>query len=473
MIEFILNDQKVTTEKSEGTTLLDYIRKEHHLTGTKIGCREGDCGACTVLEGTLDNGGVKYKSIVSCLTPLINVHGKHIVTIEGLNMNKPSAVQKAMVDHAATQCGFCTPGFVVSLTGHLLSCNHNDSLEAIGGNICRCTGYKPIEKAAKEVDDFKKTLKKENTLEDLVKRNGLPEYFLLIPERLIKIKTKKDHSADNQILIGGGTDLLVQQAEIIRTSKLISTETIIPKSVEFDEESIKVGAGITISDFFKNPIIKNNFPQLNEFYPLIASEQIRNKGTLAGNIVNASPIGDLSVLFLALDASLIIENPKGEIRKIRLNEFFIDYKKTALKANEFITFIVFEPSNDKQKMNFEKVSKRTYLDIASVNTALRISVNDEIIESVDLSAGGIAAIPKYLSKTKKFLSQKKLDISVLESAVNVMQEEISPISDIRGSEKYKRLLLRQLFLEHFYTLFPELFKAEDIHHLMSIKTITS
>ena len=369
MIEFILNDQKVATEKSEGTTLLDYIRKEHHLTGTKIGCREGDCGACTVLEGTLDNGGVKYKSIVSCLTPLINVHGKHIVTIEGLNMDKPSAVQKAMVDHAATQCGFCTPGFVVSLTGHLLSCNHNDSLEAIGGNICRCTGYKPIEKAAKEVDDFKKTLKKENTLEDLVKRNGLPEYFLLISERLIKIKTNKDHSADNQILIGGGTDLLVQQAEIIRNSKLISTEKIIPKSVEFDEENIKVGAGITISDFFKNPIIKNIFPQLNEFYPLIASEQIRNKGTLAGNIVNASPIGDLSVLFLALDASLIIENPKGEIRKIRLNEFFIDYKKTALKANEFVTFIVFEPSNDKQRMNFEKVSKRTYLDIASVNTA--------------------------------------------------------------------------------------------------------
>ena len=470
MIEFILNNQKVKTALAEGTTLLDYIRKEHHLVGTKIGCREGDCGACTVLEGILDKGGVIYRSVVSCLTPLINVHGKHIVTIEGLNMDKLSPIQEAMSNRSATQCGFCTPGFVMSLTGHLLSCHHKDPIESISGNICRCTGYKSIEKAAHDIDEFKKSLNPANTLEDLVKKNGLPEYFLSIPKMLATIKVFKDSSSENRKIMGGGTDLLVQQPENIRKSKLKSSEKNIPNGIEIESGTLKVGAGISISDFFKNPFIKETFPQFNKFVSLIASEQIRNMGTLAGNIVNASPIGDLSVLFLALDVKLILETSEGAQRQIKLNEFFIDYKKTSLKDDEFISYIVLNSLQKDQRINFEKVSKRTYLDIASVNSAISISVKDGIIESIHLSAGGIAPVPKYFSKTKEYLNNKKLDAAVLKSAVKMLQEEVNPISDIRGSEEYKRLLLKQLFFEHFYKLFPDLFKAEDIHQLMCTNT---
>ncbi len=317
MIEFILNNQRILTEKAPGVALLDFIRQDSQLFGTKIGCREGDCGACTVLEGSLANSVLTYKTIVSCLTPLINVHGKHIVTVEGLNMDELSPVQNAMADNAATQCGFCTPGFVVSLTGHLLSTEKKDPIQSISGNICRCTGYKSIEKAAFEVDDLKKSLKDGNIIESLLEKGCIPDYFAAIPEMLSKIKPLENQTGGDEILIGGGTDLMVQQAEKICNSGLNSTERNIPNTVEIENSRIKVGAGINTNGFFSSPVINSAFPQLKGFSRLIASEQIRNMGTLAGNIVNASPIGDLSILLLAMDANLILEKTNGKTRQLK------------------------------------------------------------------------------------------------------------------------------------------------------------
>ena len=178
MITFILNNKLIKTENHQGTTLLDFIRYEMNLPGTKIGCREGDCGACTVLEGTIKDDKVKYKSIVSCLTPLGNAHGKHIVTIEGINMKELSPVQNALVDHAGTQCGFCTPGFVMSLTGHSLSEETSDKekvIASISGNICRCTGYKSIEKAAESISQLLKIKDINDPVKWLVENKHLPE----------------------------------------------------------------------------------------------------------------------------------------------------------------------------------------------------------------------------------------------------------------------------------------------------------
>lgn len=471
MIEFILNNQKIITEKTNGTSLLDFIRKESHLLGTKIGCREGDCGACTVLEGSLKNNELEYKSIVSCLTPLINAHGKHIVTIEGLNMENLSVVQKSMADNFATQCGFCTPGFVVSLTGYMISNGEKDAIQSISGNICRCTGYKSIEKAAHEIDDLKGSLLMGSEINSMIKKGWLPDYFSNIQQRLSKIKSDKQQDNISEILIGGGTDLMVQVPEKIRQVLLSSTATKIPNNIEYEDGRIKVGAGINMSDFINHHIIISNLPQLKDFFPLIASEQIRNMGTLAGNIVNASPIGDLSILLLALNSHLIIENSTKNIRQVQLKDFFLDYKKVDLSQSETIKFIVFSKFKDVQKINFEKVSKRTYLDIASVNSALCLTINKEIIQSISFTAGGIAAIPKYMSKTKTFLEGKKLDIITLGLALEVLQEEISPISDIRGSKEYKRLLIRQLFLKHFLKLFPEFFEGQEIHKLMTTNTL--
>jgi len=471
MIEFILNNQKIITDKPYGTSLLDFIRKESHLLGTKIGCREGDCGACTVLEGSLKNSELRYKSIVSCLSPLINAHGKHIVTIEGLNMEALTPVQKSIADNSATQCGFCTPGFVVSLTGHLLSSEKKDSLQSISGNICRCTGYKSIEKAAHEVDDLKATLLKGSEIEAMIEKGWLPEYFLHIQDRLSKI-VFNDHKDDlNEMLIGGGTDLMVQGPDKVRQSSIKSTENNIPNSIEIVDEKVKIGAGISMNDFVNHQLINSNFPKLKDFFPLIASDQIRNMGTLAGNIVNASPIGDLSILLLALNSRLIIENSNKKTREVLLKDFFLDYKEVDLNKDETIKFIVFDNNKNGQRINFEKVSKRTYLDIASVNSALSISINNEIIERIKFSAGGISAIPKFMSQTSNFLKGKELNLLTLESALEIMQSEISPISDIRGSVEYKRLLIRQLFLQHFLKLFPEKFDEKEILKLMITNTI--
>lgn len=467
MIEFILNNQKIITEKANGLSLLDFIRKEAHLMGTKVGCREGDCGACTVLEGVLINSSLQYKSIVSCLTPLINAHGKHIVTIEGLNLYELSPVQKSMSDNSATQCGFCTPGFVVSLTGHLLSHNKKDALQAVSGNICRCTGYKSIEKAAHEVDDLKNTLLKGSEIQLMIERGWLPNYFSSIQKRLAEIVIVNDQKDSNKILIGGGTDIMVQQADKVRQSNLNTTELIIPNNIEINNGKIIVGAGINMTDFFNDEIICSQFPQLKDFSLLIASEQIRNMGTLAGNIVNASPIGDLSVLFIAMEANLILENNKGILRNIAISDFFLDYKKTILEVDEIIKFIEFHQPKCSFKINFEKVSKRTYLDIASVNSAICIDLNSNIIDKISFSVGGVAAYPKSMSKTNAFLKGQKLNVKTLEKAVGIIQKEVSPISDIRGSKQYKRLLLRQLFLEHFLKLFPEYFNANEIRNIMT------
>lgn len=471
MIEFILNNKKIVTGKASGTSLLDFIRKDSHLLGTKVGCREGDCGACTVLEGSLINNKLAYKSIVSCLTPLINVHGKHIVTIEGLNMGELTPVQKSMSDNSATQCGFCTPGFVVSLTGHLLSNDKKDPLQSISGNICRCTGYKSIEKAAHEIDYLKGSLLLGSEIGSMIKKGWLPDYFSGIHNRLLKIESVKQQDGLGDVLIGGGTDLLVQSPEKIRRSSLIPTTADIPYGIEIEGGKIKVDAVISMSNFINHPVIVSNFPKLKNFFPLIASEQIRNMGTLAGNIVNASPIGDMSILLLALNTNLLLENEAGKQRKVKLGSFFLDYKKIDLKVGELIKYIEFEKPNESTFFNFEKVSKRTYLDIASVNSAFSIIIKNELIESVSFSAGGIAAIPKFMLETNKFLKGKKLELETLEYALEVLQNEISPISDIRGSKEYKRLLIRQEFLQHFLKLFPEYFSEDEIHKLMTTNKI--
>lgn len=466
MIEFILNNQKIKTEKANGLSLLDFIRKEAHLMGTKSGCREGDCGACTVLEGSLKNRVLTYKSIVSCLTPLINAHGKHIVTIEGLNLDELSPVQKAMKENAATQCGFCTPGFVVALTGHLLSKNIKNAKQAVSGNICRCTGYKSIEKAAHEVDELKGSLLNGNEFESMIERTWLPEYFSSIKERLEEIKKLENNLRSNGFLIGGGTDIMVQQAERMRNTSISAVENNIPNTITFRNGKIKVGAAINMTEFFCNEIISSLFPSLKKFSLLIASEQIRNMGTLAGNIVNASPIGGLSVLFLALGAELILETKREEVRIVKLADFFLDYKKTILERDEIITHFIFSEPKKNQKINFEKISKRTYLDIASVNSAICIETNNDLIENINFSAGGVAPIPKLMRETNALLKGKKLEIESLELAIEKIQSEIKPISDVRGSDEYKRLLLRQLFLGHFLKLFPDVFSEMEVRNIM-------
>lgn len=461
MITFLLNNRIIKTDKNPGIPLLDFIRYGEELPGTKIGCREGDCGACTVLEGVLENNQVIYKSIVSCLTPLANAHGKHIVTIEGINLeNKLSPVQKAMVDNAATQCGFCTPGFVMSFTGNCM--NHKQSstknaIASVSGNICRCTGYKSIERAAEDITKNMQNKDIENPVKWMVELGYLPTYFLQIPSKLKEI-APINLSSKNATVIAGGTDLMVQKADAIYESDVLPVlHKAEFKGIAIENGRCRIGASTTVNELMHSALVNELIPNLREQLMLISSEPIRNIGTIAGNIVNASPIGDLSIILLALNSEIsILDNDRKKGQPLK--DFYLGYKKLNLQKGELVESVSFPIPQKPYWFNFEKVSKRKHLDIASVNSAILIRVENDIIVDCYLSAGGVSPIPLYLKETSKFLVGKTISTETLSQANEVLQAEISPIGDIRGSVEYKRLLLKQLVFAHFLKLFPHIIK---------------
>lgn len=473
-INFILNDQEVETSQHSGMSLLDYLRQKAHLTGTKEGCKEGDCGACTVLIGELVNDEIKYKSVNSCLLPVGEVNKKHVVTIEGLNREELTPIQTEMVDEGGTQCGFCTPGFIVSLSGYyLINENYNteDAIDSMNGNICRCTGYAGIKRtAAKITNALNKSLKNNlSKLDLLVRENIIPEYFLTVKEKLITINKiqygqtiSKSNGSQFHYTISGGTDLMVQKWEdILKSDVTLISDKNVSRGIREANGKIIIGGGATASEIEDSPVMGKLFPKIKEYFSLFGSLPIKNMATLAGNIINASPIADMTNIFLALNSTLTLSNGDST-REILLKDFYKGYKTLDKKENELLTEISFNLPKENSFFNFEKVSKRKYLDIASVNSSIYIETYKDLINEIHISAGGVAPIPLYLKKTCEFLSSKKISSDIVEEASKILQDEISPISDARGTDEYKRLLLRQLFYTHFIKLFPELINVEEL-----------
>jgi len=469
-IKCIINNQAVETLAPVGTVTLDFIRQHQKLPGTKEGCREGECGACTILIGELKDNDVQYKAVASCLLPLGELIGKHVVTVEGINGSTLTPIQQALVDQGASQCGFCTPGIVVSLTGFFLfseTLDYQDAIDALVGNICRCTGYVSIQRAVQQLcDSFAPHLdKRKNRMEQLVQWGILPDYFLQIPEQL---KTFKAHShplpkETDRVIVAGATDLYVQQPEELLDKRLefISHRKGLT-GIQWKDNTVYIGAGTTMEEMKHSPLINQLFPNMKGYLNLVSSTIMRNRATLAGNIVNASPIGDLTIILLALKADLCLV--KGtEKRELPLKKFFKGYKKLDMKKGEIIETIKFPVPEVGSRFHFEKVSRRRYLDIASCNTAISIKTDGNIIKDIHLSAGGVAPIPLFLEKTCAFLKGKEIRDKILGKAVKVMEQEISPISDVRGSAEYKTLLLRNLILAHFLTIFPDKNLATDEH----------
>jgi xanthine dehydrogenase small subunit len=458
MVSFILNDQLVKADRATGSTVLDYVRYYKRMAGTKIGCREGDCGACTILVGDFENGKLIYRSMTSCLMPLGNANGKHIVSVEGVNMKELSPVQQCMVDENGTQCGFCTIGFVMSLTGFVLNDttkNYDDAIATIDGNICRCTGYKSIERAAAILSEKVNDKPEAETIDWLVEKKFIPDYFLKIKERLTVLREQINKEAgelkavSQKLVLGGGTDLIVQKALHVKKSELVHVfDTGHLQEINIENSQCHVGGAVTVTAFAESKLIQGFFPELNKYIKLISSTPIRNMATMAGNLVNASPIGDMTIFFLALDSDIVLSK-EGNSRTIKLKDFYKGYKQIDKEVSEIIEKIIFTAPQNGQ-FNFEKVSKRKHLDIASVNTACQMQLNDDgEIEFIHLSAGGVAPFPKYLKDTCSFLTGKKINTDVLNEAIKIINTEVAPISDARGTADYKRLLLRQLFLAHF------------------------
>ena len=482
MIKFILNDKNVETELPAGATVLDFVRYHKNLKGTKIGCREGDCGACTILVGEISNeGSLKYRTQTSCLMPLANARGKHIVTVEGINKTdgELTEVQQAIVEESGTQCGFCTVGFVMSLTGFCLddtAKTHESAISSIDGNICRCTGYKSIERAAARLTEILNSKNGQTQTDFAVEKGIVPAYFSDIKNRLETLVNSRanefeetenqpheaGHGVENQYtserskakiengkpFVGGGTDLYVQRPEEMvyaASENLFDASEL--RFIEENTDFVELGAAVVVTDLLISSIFQNLFPNLYKHLKLVSSTPIRNMATLAGNFVNASPIGDMTAWFLALDAAIIFNTR----REIPLRELYLGYKTLAKRDDEFITKIRFRKNFS--HFNFEKVSKRTFLDISSVNTAISIKVENHLITEAHVSAGGVAPVPLYLEKTSDFLRGKNISDKTISAANEIIQSEISPISDVRGAAEYKRLLLQQLFTAHFVELF--------------------
>ncbi|MBX3298996.1 MAG: FAD binding domain-containing protein [Acidobacteria bacterium] len=473
MLRFILNNEGIATDQPSGMTVLDFVRYHKNLKGTKIGCREGDCGACTVLVGELIDGMVRYRSMTSCLMPLANAAGKHIVTIEGINPTDGSLtpVQQAMVDESGTQCGFCTVGFVMSLTGFCLGTptrspvSSDQAISSIDGNICRCTGYKSIERAACRIG--------EQLPVNIAQY--IPEYFSDIALRLQGLGSddSRPETSNLRSLVGGGTDLYVQRHDQMSASDptpLLYDDRL--RSIRNTDEHIEIGGSATVTDLLESPVMHAIFPHLYKHLKLVSSTPIRNMATLAGNFVNASPIGDMTVWFLALDAEIELmpgtqaPSPASQPRTINLKDLYLGYKQLAKQPDEIISKVRFKKPASGFKFNFEKVCKRTYLDIATVNTAISLtysppyeggvaaaSADGVVLSYVHVAAGGVAPIPLYLKRTSEFLRGKEITEETIAAANEIIQAEISPISDVRGTEQYKRLLIRQLFRAHFVELF--------------------
>ena len=438
-----INNKKVeVTNVYHDITLLDWLRNYHKITGTKEGCAEGDCGACSVIihEKNKQNS----KPINSCLVRLGQVIGSNITTIEGLGCDKnPHPLQMAFSNEYASQCGYCTPGFIISGVSLINSGKvvNNDTInDAISGNLCRCTGYSPIIKAIKSVSDRKTKFTKVEII-NKEKKVRLGNITYLKPNNLKELKDYLEVKSFQ--FIAGGTDLNLQRPIINeKENNIICLNSI--KELNFIKkfkDKMVLGGAVTIENFLDS--VRSKMPELIEILQRFGSPQIRNQGTIGGNLCTSSPIGDLAPLLMVLNSDINVFGKNG-IKKTNIKNFFKGYRKNILKKDEIILSIEIPYPNKKNKIFSWKLSKRYDQDISTISLAINIQTQKNIIKEIQMAAGGVAATPKSLDKLCKSMLEKKLD-DAIDFATENLDKFIQPISDLRGSSHYRLEAMKGLF----------------------------
>ncbi|QJQ96598.1 MULTISPECIES: xanthine dehydrogenase small subunit [Halomonadaceae] len=456
MIDFHLNGRRHCADVAPDLSLLELLRTHLNQTGTKEGCASGDCGACTVAIGEPDDEGrLIYQTANACIVPAHQVHGCHLVTVEGLARGDAlHPAQAAMVECHASQCGFCTPGIVMSLFTLHEAQRHQpapltqERLEAtLGGNLCRCTGYRPIRDAALSMEHHPDThplWADDPELPIKVARlhqAPSPEHAFQgrygVPRSLEELREFKRVRPQAR-LVAGATDLWLESTQQLKVLDDIIDVRQVPEltAIEETDEGWWIGAAVTLSRL--ETLLETHFPAFAHLLHRFASQQIRNRATLGGNIANASPIGDSPPVLLALDAHLRLDGAQGE-RELPLNDFFLDYRVTALEESEFIRAIFLPRRDDTQALKVWKLSKRREDDISAVLAAFAWRLEEGVMRDVRLAFGGMAAIPRRAPDAEAALEGMPPSREAFEAAKAALRGELQPLSDVRGSAEYRLL----------------------------------
>ena len=463
-IQFLLNNKIHKIKNPDpNKTILNYIRDDLKKTGTKEGCAEGGCGACTIVLGELDKGKMNYKSINACISFLPILNGKQLILVEDLAYsNRPHIVQEAMVKFHGSQCGFCTPGFTMSLFSmykNYKSINNELVEEVLSGNLCRCTGYRPIIEAAKSLnnkkdyDQFRRNQNKTISLLRKIKDVDIEinyrgrKYFA---PKTIPILKKLLKKYPNAKILSGGTDLSLEVTKFRKEIKTIISLNSINKLNFIKKGKNLLEIGATTSLFKFQNLIKKYFMDFYDVLKRYGSLQIRNVGTIAGNIATASPIGDMLPLLLSLDAKIVIYGINKK-KIYSLNQFFISYRKTKLKKGEFIYSIKI-PLNRENVFKAYKISKRFDDDISSVCGSFSFLIKKNRITKVAIAYGGMSEIPKRALTIEKNLINSEFSENTFSRAVDLMNKDFSPLDDMRASKNYRLTVAKNLLLKAFYEI---------------------
>ena len=433
-------------------TLSRFLRYDQRATGTKIVCEEGDCGACTVLIGRRENGGLRYRPVNSCIQFLFQLDCTHAVTVEGLTKNgELTPVQDAMVRCHGAQCGYCTPGFIMAMAG-MCEEDSRDARRGLTGNLCRCTGYESIIRAMNEAADQPKIAQLYDDapiLEAIKEVEGDPVQignFARPVELKEAIRFKAEHP--NTVIVQGATDFGVWRTKRGFTpDAILSLEGIEGMSdIRMDGRTLVVGGRATLTQF--EHAIRDLVPALVPVMDRFGSPQIKNAGTLAGNIANASPIADTLPFLYVVDASLELTGSSGT-RTVPISDFYLGYKKLALQPDEIITRIFIPLPADGETLRLYKISKRSHLDISSFTAAMLMKRNDGRIDSMRIAYGGVGPVVLRLKQTEDFLGGRAFARETFVEAGEIARGEISPITDVRGSKEF-RLQLAENIMSRFY-----------------------
>ncbi len=445
-------------------TVLQHLREDLHCTGTKEGCAEGDCGACTVVVGELKDGTVQLKAVNSCIQLLPTLDGKALFSVEDVALPNGDLhpVQQALVECHGSQCGFCTPGFVMSLWGMYVNADgrqpeRTEIDDALSGNLCRCTGYRPIIAAARRMGELPPvTFDRAAVADQLLplQRSAQFDYGaggqqFHAPRtlaELVALRAAKPHA----VILAGSTDVglwITKQMRELGDIIYVGQVDALARSGVADG-MIEIGAAVTLEDAYRT--IAGHYPQLKQMWQRFASLPVRNAGTLGGNVANGSPIGDSMPWMIALGAQVIINGAAGQ-RVLALEDLYLGYQQKDLKAGEFIEAVRIPLPRAGRQFRTYKLAKRFDQDISAVCAAFAFDLDGDVITDARIAFGGMAATPKRAAKAEALLRGQQWSEALLEQAMAALALDYAPLSDMRASNEYRmqsaQNLLRRFWFE--------------------------